>query len=144
LSAETLLPGFIDPHCHFFAQVRKCLSLDLSPAKVKSIDDIKSIIRCKAESIPTGKWITGTDYNEFYLTERRHPSYKDLDEAAPLHPVMIVHRSMHACVLNSLAMQMTGITNETEEPPGGMIDRDWRPANLTVFSIICWTTFSVK
>ena len=27
-------------------------------------------------------------------------------------------------MLNSLALKLVGITNETEEPPGGIIDRD--------------------
>ncbi|MCR4393149.1 MAG: amidohydrolase family protein, partial [Dehalococcoidales bacterium] len=120
----TLVPGFIDSHCHIFAFARKLISLDLSPASVGSIEEIKKIIHRAAESSPRGSWITGTDYNEFYLREGRHPTRWDLDEAAPDHPVIIYHRSLHACVLNSLALKITGITGETEEPPGGMIDRD--------------------
>lgn len=121
---KTLVPGFIDAHCHFFSGLRKLFSLDLSPAAVKSIADIQDILRCKVPYIPAGTWISGTDYNEFYLAEKRHPTRKDLDAAAPDHPVIITHRSLHACVLNSLALQKVGITNESEEPQGGIIDRD--------------------
>jgi predicted amidohydrolase YtcJ len=121
---KTLVPGFIDAHCHFFSFARKLFSLDLSPAAVHSIEDLKESIRRKARFTPEGTWINGTDYNEFYLAEKRHPTRLDLDAAAPRHPVIITHRSLHASVLNSLALQITGITNETEEPPGGMIDRD--------------------
>ena len=121
---KTLVPGFIDAHCHFFTLVRKFLSLDLNPARAKSIEDIKTILRHQAVITPLGCWITGMDYNDFYLAEKRHPVRQDLDIAAPHHPVMIVHRSMHACILNSLALKIVGITSETEEPPGGMIDRD--------------------
>ena len=121
---KTVLPGFIDAHCHFFALVRKFLSLDLSPGRAKSISDIQNILRGQAALTPPGEWITGTDYNDFYLNEKRHPVRQDLDAGTSDHPVMIVHRSMHACVLNSLALKIVGITGETEEPPGGMIDRD--------------------
>jgi len=38
--------------------------------------------------------------------------------------VKLIHRSGHACVLNSLALEMVGISGETPEPPGGLIDRD--------------------
>ncbi|HEX7474673.1 MAG TPA: amidohydrolase [Dehalococcoidales bacterium] len=121
---KTLIPGFIDAHGHFFSLVRQLLSLDLSPAAVHSIQDIRDTIQRKAHFIPTGTWISGSAYNEFYLKEKRHPTRRDLDEAALAHPVIIVHRSSHACVLNSLALNIVGINIETEEPPGGWIERD--------------------
>ncbi|MCK4368329.1 MAG: amidohydrolase, partial [Dehalococcoidales bacterium] len=40
------------------------------------------------------------------------------------HPVVLAHRSLHACVLNSLALSLAGITRETPEPPGAIIERD--------------------
>jgi predicted amidohydrolase YtcJ len=121
---KTLVPGFIDAHCHFFSLVRRLLSLDLSPAAVHSISDIIEVVRRRAEITPEGQWIKGFGYNEFYLAEHRHPTRYDLDLAAPRHPVIITHRSLHASVLNSLALKLIGINIETEEPPGGMIDRD--------------------
>jgi predicted amidohydrolase YtcJ len=118
------VPGFNDAHCHIFSFIRKRLSLDLSPPSVSSIVDIKTVIWHKAKTTPPGQWITGTDYNEFYLTEKRHPTRWDLDEVAPEHPVVLAHRSLHACVLNSLALPLAGITRETPEPPGALIGRD--------------------
>jgi predicted amidohydrolase YtcJ len=130
---KTLVPGFNDAHCHVFSFIRKLAGLDLSPSKVKSIADIKAAVRKRARSTPAGNWITGSDYNEFYLAEKRHPDRRDLDEAAPDHPVALVHRSLHACVLNSLALEMAGITRETPEPPGAVIERELdsgRPSGL--------------
>ncbi len=121
---RTVVPGFNDAHCHTFALIRKLSSLDLSPSSVGSIVDIKSAIRRQAQNLPAGSWLTGTDYNEFYLAEKRHPNRRDLDEAAPHHPVVLTHRSLHACVLNSLALSLAGITRETPEPPGALIERE--------------------
>jgi hypothetical protein len=118
------VPGFNDAHCHILSFIRKRLSLDLSPSSVSSIADIKAAIRHQAQNTPPGEWLTGTDYNEFYLTEKRHPTRWDIDEVAPHHPVVLAHRSLHACVLNSLALSLAGITEETPEPSGGLIDRD--------------------
>jgi len=123
-SGRALLPGFNDAHLHLFSLVRKLLSIDLSPAAVRSIADIKEAVRRKAEKTPPGTWLSGTDYNEFYLEEKRCPTRWDLDEAAPNHPVVLSHRSLHACVLNSLALSLAGINTETPEPPGGRIERD--------------------
>jgi len=119
-----VVPGFNDAHCHVFSLVRKLLGVDVSPAAVRSIAEIKKLIREKAQNTPSGRWLSGTGYNEFYLTEKRHPWRGELDEAAPHHPVVLVHRSLHACVLNSLALSLAGINRETEEPPGCLIERD--------------------
>jgi predicted amidohydrolase YtcJ len=121
---KTMVPGFNDAHCHIFSFIRKLLSVDLSPPSIKSIEDIKVAIRNRVEHTPPGQWITGTDYNDFYLSEKRHPTRWEIDEVAPYHPVVLSHRSLHACVLNSLALSQAGISRETEEPPGGQIARD--------------------
>lgn len=121
---KTVVPGFNDAHCHVFSFVRKLLSVDLSPSSVKSIDDIKAAITRQAQNTPPGKWISGTDYTDFYLAEKRHPTRGDIDEVAPDHPVVLSHRSLHSCVLNSKALALAGITKETLAPPGGVIECD--------------------
>ncbi|HEY33440.1 MAG TPA: amidohydrolase [Dehalococcoidia bacterium] len=121
---RTLVPGFNDAHCHIFSFIRKLLSIDLSSPSIRSIADIKEIIAWQAQKTPPGQWIQATDYNEFYLAERRHLNRRDIDEVAPDHPVVISHRSLHACVLNSRALVLAGINRETPEPPGALIERD--------------------
>ena len=121
---KTLVPGFNDAHCHIFSFLRKLLSIDLSPSSVSSIADIKAAVGRQVQRTPPDQWITATDYNDFYLAEKRHPTRWDIDEVAPHHPVVLSHRSLHACVLNSQALSRAGITRETAEPPGGFIDRD--------------------
>ena len=121
---DTVVPGFIDAHCHIFSFVRKMLSIDLGPSAVSSISDIKTAIRNRAQRTPAGSWLIGTGFNEFYLAEKRLPTRSDIDEVAPHHPVVLSHHSLHACVLNSRALSLAGITAETPEPPGGLIDRD--------------------
>jgi len=121
---RTLVPGFNDAHLHLFSLIRKLLSIELSPAAVSSIADIKEAIRRKAEKTPPGTWLSGTDYNEFYLAEKRCPTRWDIDEVAPGHPVVLTHRSLHACVLNSLALSLAGINGDTPEPEGARIERD--------------------
>ena len=121
---KTMTPGFNDAHCHIFSFVRTLTSIDLSQPKIKSIRDIQSVIKEKAGKTSPGNWIIGTDYNEFYLAEKRHPTRWELDEVAPDNPVILSHRSLHGCVLNSRALSLAGITIETPEPPGTMIGRD--------------------
>ena len=123
-AGRAVLPGFSDAHLHLFSLVGKLLSIGLGLDSVRSIGDIKEKIREKALKIAPGAWISGADYNEFYLEGKRCPTRWNLDEAASDHPVIISHRSLHACVLNSMALELAGIGMETPEPEGARIERD--------------------
>jgi len=121
---RAVLPGFIDAHCHVLAYAASLLSLDCSPAAVSSIADIQAALHRQAQAVPAGHWIRAVGYSEVDLAEGRHPTRWELDAAAPDHPVRLIHRSGHACVLNSLALRLCGIGSETEEPGGGYLERD--------------------
>jgi predicted amidohydrolase YtcJ len=124
-SGKTVLPGFIDAHLHLVSYVKSLVTLDLSPSKnVLSVADIQSIVQKSSQNKPPGQWIFARGYDEFYLAEKRHPNRWDLDKATPDHPVRLTHRSGHTHVLNSLALKLAGIDNETGDPNGGLIERD--------------------
>jgi predicted amidohydrolase YtcJ len=123
-SGKTVLPGFIDPHCHLFGLAESLVTLNLDPRTgIRSIADIQTKIREVSQTPPPKDWIRGRGYNEFYLSEHRHPTRWDLDAAAPGHPVILTHRTGRGRVLNSLALTLVGITTESEDPPEGLIDR---------------------
>jgi len=120
---KTMVPGFNDAHCHIFSFMRTLTSVDLSQPQIKSIRDIQAVIKEKAGKSPPVDWITGTDYNEFYLAEKRHPTRWELDEVArtirySVSPLFTRLR------LEQQGTALAGITIETPEPPGTMIGRD--------------------
>jgi len=122
---KTLLPGFIDGHLHLHALAESLVSLDFGPGpQLRCLSDIQSKIRQFADRVPRGGWIRAKGYNEFYLAEKRHPNRWDLDAAAADHPVKLTHRSGHAHVLNSRALEFVGISKTTADPPQGVIERD--------------------
>ena len=121
---KTVIPAFHDAHCHIVAYAESLLNISLGPDCVNSIEDIVLKIRQAAATTPPGQWIRCSGYNEFYLAEKRHPTRNDLDRATTSHPIKLTHRSGHAHVLNTPAMSLAGIHNESEEPPGCMIERD--------------------
>jgi hypothetical protein len=120
----TLLPGFIDAHCHLLSYAASLLSVDCSPRAVRSIVDIQAALAAAAARTPEGRWLRAVGYDETDLAERRHPTRRDLDVATPGHPVRLVHRTGRACVLNSRALALVGLGPASEEPPGGYMERD--------------------
>jgi predicted amidohydrolase YtcJ len=121
---RTVLPGFIDAHLHFHGMVESLVTLNLEPRnRIRSISDIQDKIKQASKRLPAGTWIRGRGYHEFDFAEKRHPTRWDLDAATPFHPIKLTHRSGRAHVLNSLALRIVGISNETPDPPGGLIDR---------------------
>jgi len=122
---KTVLPGFCDAHFHLRSSAASLVTLDLSnQAKVQSISDIQTGIREFSKKLAPGMWVRAAGYNEFHLAEKRHPTRRDLDKAAPQHPVRLAHQSRHVHVLNSLALDQVGISRYTPDPPGGLIDRN--------------------
>ncbi len=121
---RTVLPGFHDAHCHIFGFAESLLSPNLNKTAVRSIAEIQNKIREVSMNLPSGSWIRARGYNRFYLDEKRHPTRWDLDKATTTHPVKLTHRTGYAHVLNSLALSLAGISSDTPEPPGAIIERD--------------------
>lgn len=120
----TLMPGFHDAHMHLLAYAASLLAVDCRPSSVNSIRDIALRIGERASHTPKGEWIRATGYDETSLRECRHPTRRDLDEATSLHPVRLDHRSGHASVLNTMALERVGIGDSFSEPPGATVERE--------------------
>ena len=122
LGGKTALPGFIDSHLHLMNLGLGLRNLQLS--EVKSITELKEKVSERARSLGPGEWIVGRGWDQDYFVEKRYPTKRDLDEAAPGLPVYLTRACGHIAVLSSKALSIAGITAETPDPPGGIIDRD--------------------
>lgn len=121
-AGKTVLPGFIDPHLHFFSWASRFCGVDLSSAR--SIAEIQQRLRAHLSRIPAGEWGRGYGYDEFFLAERRHPTKQDLDLVSTDHPILLRHRTGHAAVFNSTALRFVGIDETFRPPLGGSVERN--------------------
>ena len=124
-------PGFLDSHCHL-SVAGLYLETGVSLLDTSSIEEIKEVLGAEARRQGPGKWILGFGLDESRLRESRLPTRWDLDEASPHNPVVVDHISGHLAVANSLALRAAGITRNTPDPPGGIIERseDGEPTGI--------------
>ncbi len=124
LNGRSLIPGFIDSHLHTGVMGANALAIDCRSPGVSSIEDIKKLIAERAKVTPKGQWIRGWGYDHSKLAENRHPNKWDLDEVAPDNPVILTRVCAHISAHNSKSLEIIGITNESQDPPGGVYVRE--------------------
>lgn len=119
---HTVLPGFIDPHLHLFSWASRRCGADLSA--VGSIPELQRRLAMHLPRLQPGEWLRGYGYDEFRLTEKRHPTRSDLDAVCRERPIVIRHRSGHAAVLNTAGLNRAGIGPSFADRHGGYAERD--------------------
>jgi predicted amidohydrolase YtcJ len=124
LGGRPLLPGFNDAHCHIVSYGLSRLWLNCRAEVIKGLDELLAKVKEAAGKLEPGQWIRGRGYEDTRLPPRYAITRHDIDRVAPNHPVYLQRVCGHVIVVNSLALELAGITRETPDPPGGEIERD--------------------
>ncbi|HLM80666.1 MAG TPA: amidohydrolase [Terriglobales bacterium] len=126
LGKRTVLPGLIDVHTHVMEWTKGILrgQIDAGYPKVHSIAEIVNAVGERAKTSAAGSWIVGSGWDDSKLAEHRYITRQDLDPVSPNNPVYLVHVSGHLGSVNSAALKAAGITKDTLDPQGGVIEHD--------------------
>ena len=116
-----VVPGFNDSHSHFSGGARLLRSLNLYG--VDSLERVLELVKEKVDRAQPGEWITGSRYDHTLWGEE-WPTRFDLDKVAPDNPVRLGRASGHSVWVNSLALELSGITKDTENPAAGEVQKD--------------------
>jgi predicted amidohydrolase YtcJ len=122
LKGSFMYPGFTDSHAHLMGIGQRELNLTLEGTA--SIAELVARIEAELTGLEPGVLLYGRGWIETGWPEGRMPSAADLDAVSPDNPVILSRADGHAMVVNSAAMAAAGITDETENPDGGAIERD--------------------
>jgi predicted amidohydrolase YtcJ len=123
LDGRRAIPGLNDSHLHL---IRGGLNynMELRWDGVPSLADALRMLREQARRTPAPQWVRVVGgWSEFQFAERRMPTLKEINEAAPDTPVFILHLYDRA-LLNAAALRAVGYNKDTPEPSGGVIERD--------------------
>ena len=128
LNGAAMLPGFYDAHSHFAEAGVGLLNyvyLRCPPfGTVQTIEDCIDRLKAALPKLPPGKTLIGAGFDNCGIAERRHLNRWDLDRVSDKRPVIVDNYTSHSIYLNSEALRLMGITRDTPNPPGGMIDKD--------------------
>jgi len=124
LTARSLTPGLIDAHSHLlgFGQM-ELFYVNLRPPKVHDFQSLRNTLAQAAAQKPRDEWIVGRGFVEF--DEGRFPDRREIDDATPHHPALLVHWSGQYAVANSAALERANLLRaDVPDPYGGKYLRE--------------------
>ena len=136
LKGQLVIPGFVEGHGHFRGVGLAQLNLNLM--NVNSWDEIVAMVEQAAKKAKPGQWIYGRGWHQEKWTKKPEPNvegfptHQSLSRVSPNNPVLLTHASGHASFANAKAMEISGVTGKTPNPPGGdfLKDADGNPTGL--------------
>lgn len=118
LDGAALFPGFVDAHAHLHGIGERELTLNLEG--LPSLEAVKQAVRAwRGRTNPD--ILIGRGWIETHWPEGRFPTRWDIDEVTTDIPVLLTRADGHALVANSKALEMAGISINTDAPYGGEI-----------------------
>jgi predicted amidohydrolase YtcJ len=129
LNGKTVLPGLIDAHCHFYQLGLNKQKVDLigTGSFEEVIDRIIAFQNDKKMSFILGR---GWDQNDW--EDKTFPSRDKLDSLYPDTPVAIERVDGHAYLVNKKALEMAGITVDTEVSGGEIEKKDGKLTGILI------------
>jgi len=122
LEGNYVYPGFVDSHAHLKGIGRRENSLNLQG--IKSLKEMLTAVEIYSNGIEPGEWVVGRGWIEKVWPEKRFPTRYELDRFSSDKPVILERADGHAVVVNSLALELAGISSESIDPHGGRIEKD--------------------
>ncbi len=122
-AGRRLVPGLNDSHTHL---IRGGLNynMELRWDGVRSLADAMAMLKAQVARTPAPQWVRVVGgFTEHQFAEKRLPTLEELNAAAPDTPVFIM-RLYDRALLNRAALRAVGYDRNTQDPPGGKIQRD--------------------
>ncbi|EDL65268.1 amidohydrolase [Bacillus sp. SG-1] len=119
---KLVLPGFHDFHVHLWlgAMFQEYTSLTFCASEDEAVGRMAEF----AENNPEDPWVLGFGWHHVRWPGQQLPTRHSLDRRIPDRPVFLLNEEAHSAWLNTKALEMLGIDENTLEPPFGKIEKD--------------------
>ncbi len=124
LQGRMVLPGFIDTHQHWEIASNKFQSCEIpGPFDKPTLESTREKIKeCASAGNDFNGWFVGVGYSESIFPNGANKEF--LDKIFPDRPAFIEAENGHDALINSKALEVLGITKDTEAPAGGEYAKD--------------------
>ena len=115
-----VIPGFNDAHVHFgpldpdYIELRYTTDPSVITKKVK-----EQVARSKP-----GQLIEGGHWEHEMFIDKKWPTKELIDKVSPDNPVVLSRADGHSVLVNSYVLRASGISKNTPDPFGGVIQKD--------------------
>ena len=119
---QTMIPGLVDAHGHVLTYGLGLLRVDLVGATTEA-EAAQRVLDFAAENTEL-EWVQGRGWNQVLWYSNEFPTAASLDALVSDRPVWLTRVDGHAAWANTMAMELAGFDQDTEDPVGGQIIRD--------------------
>lgn len=123
LAGKMVLPGFVDGHSHPPERELAAASELILDTHEASLEVYRENLKSYAAANPDKPVLVGKGL-QINLFDENELTSAFIDEIVSDRPVVLSDTSFHGRLVNSIALQMSNITKETNNPAGGKIYRD--------------------
>jgi predicted amidohydrolase YtcJ len=126
---QTIVPGFIDAHCHFLG-----LGYDIRSAKLVGTKSFEEVLDSVVSFQKRNKlnYITGRGWDQNDWLVKEFPTKKKLDSLFPNTPVVLGRIDGHALLCNQAALNLGKVTADSKIDGGEVVLKDGKPTGILI------------
>ncbi len=117
-----IIPGFHDSHVHVL--IGSLFHNSINLGHTKSEEEAVKAVKEFADSRPEDPWVLGFNWYHIHWHNKKMPTKRSLDAMIPDRPIFLLNSEAHGAWVNSKALELSKITNQTPSPEYGIIERD--------------------
>jgi predicted amidohydrolase YtcJ len=120
-NGKTIVPGFIDAHCHFLALGFNSQQVDLE--ETKSFDEIVNRV-VEFSNANHSKYIMGRGWDQNDWENKEFPDNTLLNKLFPETPIVLTRIDGHAILCNQAALDLGNVTVNSKIDGGEVVVKD--------------------
>ena len=123
LNNKMVMPGIHDVHLHPLEAASDNFLFILNESETNP-ENYASDIQQAVNQNPNSEWILGWGFDIFTVFDTTREPIEILDDISTTRPIAVMEKTSHSIWVNSKALELAGIDENSSNPTGGVIMKD--------------------